>query len=194
MAAKKVPLTTRAQVPKPTTSDQLPCRSKRAQTIEHDEQRRHERFEHAHENKIAQRLRQKQGIRRRGRNAVGIEHLVANLSRPCLVQCHHGCEEKCHPDRPPAIWRDSSALGSKEKLNTTTTRREKNSMELMASFDLHSRRRSLSSVARVMPVGAVKLWTPVMPWTPVAELPSAGYDLAGFHPDEFVGGVFEQDA
>src|SRR5436853_1805050 len=55
---------------------------------------------------------------------------------------------------PPAIWRDSSALGSKEKLKTTTTRREKNSMELIASFDRHSRRRSLARVAQVTPATA----------------------------------------
>src|SRR6185295_2937565 len=55
--------------------------------------------------------------------------------------------------RPPAICRDSSALGSKEKLNTTTTSSEKNSMELMASFDRHSRRRSLANVAPVTPDG-----------------------------------------
>src|SRR5881227_2310485 len=51
--------------------------------------------------------------------------------------------------RPPAILRDSSAFGSKEKLNTTTTNNAKKSMELMASFERHSRRRSLASVARV---------------------------------------------
>src|SRR5207249_12145418 len=51
--------------------------------------------------------------------------------------------------RPPAIRRDSSAFGSKEKLNTTTTNNAKKSMELMASFERHSRRRSLASVARV---------------------------------------------
>src|ERR1700689_4706945 len=56
--------------------------------------------------------------------------------------------------RPPAIWRDSSAVGSNEKLKTTTTSKEKKSMELMASFERHSRRRSLRSVARVMPDGA----------------------------------------
>jgi hypothetical protein len=44
-------------------------------------------------------------------------------------------------------------LGSKEKLNTTTTSSEKNSMELMASFDRHSRRRSLANVAPVTPDG-----------------------------------------
>src|SRR3974377_1138583 len=36
--------------------------------------------------------------------------------------------------RPPAMRRDSSAFGSNEKLNTTTTSREKNSMELIASL------------------------------------------------------------
>src|SRR5581483_8232187 len=50
---------------------------------------------------------------------------------------------------PPAMRRDSSAIGSNEKLKTTTTNSEKNSMELMASFDRHSSRRSLIRVARV---------------------------------------------
>src|SRR6266852_9806421 len=54
---------------------------------------------------------------------------------------------------PPAIWRDSSALGSNEKLKTTTTSREKNNIELIASFDRHSRRRSLANVAAVTPDG-----------------------------------------
>src|SRR5678816_2274387 len=53
---------------------------------------------------------------------------------------------------PPAILRDSSAFGSNEKLNTTTTSSEKNSMELIASFDRHSRRKSFFSVAAVTPV------------------------------------------
>src|SRR5499427_8228227 len=47
---------------------------------------------------------------------------------------------------PPAMRRDSSALGSKAKLKITTTNNEKNSMELMASFERHSRRISFSSV------------------------------------------------
>src|SRR3974390_3376795 len=50
--------------------------------------------------------------------------------------------------RPPAICRDSSAVGSKEKLKITTTSKAKNSMELMASFDRHSRRRSLINKPR----------------------------------------------
>src|SRR5580658_576071 len=53
--------------------------------------------------------------------------------------------------RPPAIRRDSSAVGSKEKLKITTTSKEKNSIELMASFERHSKRRSLATVARVRP-------------------------------------------
>ena len=53
------------------------------------------------------------------------------------------------------MTRDSSAFGSNEKLNTTTTRSAKNNMELMASFERHSRRMSFVSVARVMPVGAL---------------------------------------
>src|SRR6266436_2487641 len=60
-------------------------------------------------------------------------------------------KRKATHTRPPAIWRDSSALGSNEKLKTTTTSREKNSMELIASFDRHSRRRSLANVAPVTP-------------------------------------------
>src|SRR5260370_39380946 len=52
---------------------------------------------------------------------------------------------------PPAILRDYSAVGSKEKLKITTTRSEKNSMAFMASFDRHSRRTSLVRVARVIP-------------------------------------------
>src|SRR5258706_2887048 len=49
--------------------------------------------------------------------------------------------------RPPAIRRASSPVGSKEKLNTTTTSNAKNSMELMASLLRHSRRRSFIRVA-----------------------------------------------
>src|SRR5215469_12627818 len=40
--------------------------------------------------------------------------------------------------RPPAICRDSSAVGSKENANTTTTSSAKNSMELIASLERHS--------------------------------------------------------
>src|ERR1700678_171880 len=60
---------------------------------------------------------------------------------------------------PPAIRLDSSAVGSKEKLKITTTSREKNNMELMASFDRHSRRRSLAKVARVRPA-MLLIWSP----------------------------------
>src|SRR5262252_759086 len=56
---------------------------------------------------------------------------------------------------PPAICRDSSASGSNEKLNTTTTSNAKNNIELIASFERHSRRTSLASVARVMLLGAL---------------------------------------
>src|SRR5215472_14871317 len=51
---------------------------------------------------------------------------------------------------PPAISRDSSAVGLKAKLKITTTSSAKNSMELMASLERHSMRRSLRSVERVM--------------------------------------------
>src|SRR5260370_2462455 len=51
--------------------------------------------------------------------------------------------------RPPAILRDSSAVGSKAKLKITTTSNEKNSMALIAAFDRPSRRRSFASVARM---------------------------------------------
>src|SRR5438445_1861626 len=48
---------------------------------------------------------------------------------------------------PPAISRDSSALGSNEKLKITTTSSEKNSIEFKASFERHSNRMSFTSVA-----------------------------------------------
>src|SRR5262249_48029193 len=47
---------------------------------------------------------------------------------------------------PPEIRRDSSAVRLKEKLKITTTSRAKNNMELSASFERHSRRRSLCKV------------------------------------------------
>src|SRR5579863_2178177 len=56
---------------------------------------------------------------------------------------------------PPAMRLDSSAVGSKEKLKITTTSSAKNNIELMASFERHSRRRSFTSVARVTPTGAL---------------------------------------
>ncbi len=49
------------------------------------------------------------------------------------------------------MCRDSSAVGLKAKLKITTTSSAKNSMELMASFERHSMRRSFTSVARVTP-------------------------------------------
>src|SRR5438128_12537893 len=52
---------------------------------------------------------------------------------------------------PPAIGRDSSAVGLKEKLKITTTNSAKNNIELMASFDRHSSRKSLLRVAAAMP-------------------------------------------
>src|SRR4029077_16012802 len=60
-------------------------------------------------------------------------------------------KRKATHTNPPAICRDSSAFGSNEKLKTTTTSREKNSMELIASFDRPSRRRSLANVAPITP-------------------------------------------
>src|SRR5207248_1233491 len=56
--------------------------------------------------------------------------------------------------RPPAILRDSSAVGSKAKLKITTTSRPKNNMALIASFERHSRRMSLASVAQATFVAA----------------------------------------
>src|SRR5271165_1263306 len=50
---------------------------------------------------------------------------------------------------PPAISLDSSAVGLKAKLKMTTTSSEKNNMELMASLERHSMRRSFQRVARV---------------------------------------------
>ena len=113
--------------------------------------------------------------------------------------------------RPPAIWRDSSALGSNEKLKTTTTSREKNSIELMASLERHSRRRSLSSVARVMPrtiLGRSALASWRRPgrqcrWDRNRRSGSCASlrpfeatrtirDLAALHPDELVGRAFKQ--
>src|SRR6266852_7444196 len=50
---------------------------------------------------------------------------------------------------PPAMRRDSSAVGLKAKLKITTTSSEKNSMELSTSRDRHSRRRSLATLIHV---------------------------------------------
>src|ERR1700683_2222 len=52
--------------------------------------------------------------------------------------------------RPPTMWRDSSARGSKEKTKITTTSREKNSMALSASLERHSNRMSLARVPSVI--------------------------------------------
>src|ERR1019366_4527564 len=76
---------------------QLPRRAQRPQPIKHDEQRSHERFQHGHENKIAQCLCHEQRVRGSGRDAVGVEHLVANLARPGLVERHHRREQERHP-------------------------------------------------------------------------------------------------
>src|SRR6202035_1034037 len=51
--------------------------------------------------------------------------------------------------KPPTMCRDSSASGSKENTKITTTSNEKNNMELSASFERHSSRMSLTSVAKV---------------------------------------------
>src|SRR5512146_69143 len=53
---------------------------------------------------------------------------------------------------PPAIFRDSSAVGSNANANITTTSSAKNSIELIASFERHSSRRSFASVVRVITV------------------------------------------
>src|SRR6266404_9815935 len=52
--------------------------------------------------------------------------------------------------KPPAMRRDSSAVGSKAKLKITTTSSAKNSMELSASFERHSRRKSFASVVPIV--------------------------------------------
>src|SRR6516225_3963895 len=62
---------------------------------------------------------------------------------------------KATQTRPPAIALDSSALGSNEKLNTTTISSAKNSMELRASLERHSRRMSFLNVTKVMPEGGL---------------------------------------
>src|SRR5262249_20285719 len=50
---------------------------------------------------------------------------------------------------PPAIRRDSSAVGSTVKLKMTTTSPAKNSMEFSTSRERHSRRRSLRTLLAV---------------------------------------------
>ena len=45
---------------------------------------------------------------------------------------------------PPAICREIAAVGSKARLKSTTTSSAKKSMPLMASFERHSRRKSLA--------------------------------------------------
>src|SRR5579864_5727639 len=56
---------------------------------------------------------------------------------------------KATQNKPPAMRRDSSTVGSKEKLKITTTRTAKNSMELKTSRERHSNRRSLAILTAV---------------------------------------------
>ena len=88
-----------AHVPSTAIGMQLPCRAERAQLVEHDEQRRHQHFQHRDKNKIAQRLGQKKRIRRRRRNPISVEHLIAQLARPGLIKRHHRGKKKCHPNQ-----------------------------------------------------------------------------------------------
>src|SRR5664280_3003218 len=82
--------------------------------------------------------------------------------------------------------RDSSAVGLKAKLKITTTSSAKNSMELIASLERHSMRRSLSSVVRV-----TLRWSSRRPLRirdrRFAEPLFASHDLSGSHVHEFVG-------
>src|SRR5256885_12471656 len=58
--------------------------------------------------------------------------------------------------------RDSSAVGSNEKLKITTTSSAKNSMELIASLERHSRRRSLLRVDLVRVASALMASPPLL--------------------------------
>ena len=64
----------------------------------------------------------------------------------------------------------------------------------MASFDLHSRRRSLSSVTRVMPVGALIVRSPLVRFPRGASGPACGRQSTGFHRIELIGSALEQEA
>src|SRR5580692_6452996 len=68
-----------------------------AKVVKHYEQRRHQRFEQADEYEVAQSLREEKRVRRCRRNAIGIEHLIAQLARPCLIQRDDGGEQKRNP-------------------------------------------------------------------------------------------------
>ena len=62
MAAKNVPFTTNAHVPKRRHNGQLVCGTKRAQVVKHDKERRHQRLQHGNEDEIPDDLGQEQRV------------------------------------------------------------------------------------------------------------------------------------
>src|SRR5207244_8720298 len=78
-------------------------------------------------------------------------HLLRRPPPQIWVTAPTAAKSNTPPTNPPANRPDSSAVGLKEKLKNTTTNSAKNSIELMASFDRHSSRKSLLRVAAAMP-------------------------------------------
>src|SRR5581483_12104364 len=62
-----------------------------------NKQRGYNDFQQANENKISDRLSQKESIGRGRRAAKPIQHLIAQLARPALVERNGRGEQKCHP-------------------------------------------------------------------------------------------------
>ena len=198
MAAKKVPFTTSAQVPSTATSSNCHAGSERPQPIEHDEQRSHERFQHDDENKIAQRLGEKQRVGRSGRYAVSVEHLVANLPRPGLVERHHRREQECHPDQAardlPRFF--GARIKRKTEHDHHQQRKKQHGVDGVLRPPLQAKVFEQRGAGDAGGRGHFAVSSALSPnsssSSPPFQFPRAPDNLAEFHPDELIGRALKQ--
>ena len=77
-----------------------------------------------------------------GRHALRVEDLMADFARPGLVERGDRGEQGGDAEDAAGDSREKAPRGSKASEKSTTTRSAKKSMELMASLERHSMRRS----------------------------------------------------
>ena len=97
-AAKKVPLTTSAQVPSGRMSSEEPGVAEDVKVEEDDEDGGEDGFDDEDEEEVGEGFAEEERGGRGGRHAVGVEDVIAQLAGPGLVERGDGGEEERDPE------------------------------------------------------------------------------------------------
>ena len=110
-AAKKVPLTTSAQVPSGRITSSSSDLAERVEVVEDGEDRGEHDFYRGDEEEVRQGLADEESGGGSGREAVGVENVVAQLAGPRLIERGHGGEEQADPEQAAGDLAGDGGIG-----------------------------------------------------------------------------------